>query len=125
MSNNGYDHDVLKVKNIKEEHFVDGVHLNRRGFDVLMDQLAAFSEPTHSSKEIISVAAVHTSHHATRITSHINISFYNHFDRNLGYIYITNNNKKHDIDDNRTFVLTFQQAQIDSALHQYGAWYAR
>ena len=61
------------------------------------------------------------------ITSHINISLYYHFDRNLGdiYIYITNNHKKHDIDDNRAFVLTFQQAQIDSALHQYGAWYAR
>ena len=42
MSNNGYDHDVLKVKNMKEEHFVDGVHLNRRGFDVLMGQLAAW-----------------------------------------------------------------------------------
>ena len=42
MSNNGYDHDVLKVKNMKEEHFVDGVHLNRRGFYVLMDQLAAW-----------------------------------------------------------------------------------
>ena len=38
---------------------------------------------------------------------------------------MTNNHKKHDIDDNRAFVLTFQQAQIDSALHQYGAWYAR